>query len=219
MINSKIASPIQIGTEIVIDTVLKSSAYKFAAWNQEIASNRKIAEKVPEEKIVRIEKQMDIGLQLAKLNKKADNVISPFLMIDMTIFLISSIGWLYYAFTIFFHLEVLAKTYQPLFSSIIAVCLTGSSIYRIWLKCDTAQFFLNARGGALKELKKDLVEMHPDLDSRLQWKAEVVEERLSNQDAFAPGGFFTLDRSTFLPTIASAFTYFIIIIQFKLSQN
>ena len=53
----------------------------------------------------------------------------------------------------------------------------------------------------------------------MKWKAQLVEERLSNEDAFAPVGFFSLKRSAFLPCIASCLTYFIIIIQFKLSEN
>ena len=56
------------------------------------------------------------------------------------------------------------------------------------------------------------------MNRRLRWRAEIVEERLSNPDALAPLDFFNMSRATFLPCVASAFTYFIIIIQFKLSE-
>ena len=60
---------------------------------------------------------------------------------------------------------------------------------------------------------------YPLLDRRLKWKSQIVEERLSNEDAFSPHDFFNLGRSAFLPTLASGFTYFIIIVQFKLSEK
>ena len=71
----------------------------------------------------------------------------------------------------------------------------------------------------LRELRKDIMDNYPLLDRRLKWKAQIVEERLSNEDAFSPHDFFNLGRSAFLPTLASGFTYFIIIVQFKLSEK
>lgn len=166
-----------------------------------------------------MEKQMNVALKLAKLTNSNNQLIAPFIIFDFTAFLVSAIGFCYTAFTVFFYLDSLSKSYTPAFNSLIALCLTISYLYRVWCKCDYAQQSLNARSQALKEFKVDFVENYNFLDRRLRWKSEIVEERLSNEDAFSPGSFFTLNRATFLPSLASAFTYFIIIIQFKLSEK
>lgn len=166
-----------------------------------------------------MDNQMNMGLKLAKLTSLNNHLIGPFIIYDFTGFLVSAIGFCYTACTVFFYLDSLGESYTPAFNSLIALCLTISYLYRVWCKCDFAQQSLNARSLALKELKADVIENYNVLDRRLRWKAEIVEERLSNDDAFSPGSFFTLNRATFLPSIASAFTYFIIIIQFKLSEK
>ena len=77
----------------------------------------------------------------------------------------------------------------------------------------------NCDYSTFRELRKDIMDNYPLLDRRLKWKSQIVEERLSNEDAFSPHDFFNLGRSAFLPTLASGFTYFIIIVQFKLSEK
>lgn len=145
--------------------------------------------------------------------------IAPFVIIDMTVFLVSAVGWLYTSFTLFFDLQILEISYDPLLNSIVTFVLAMSYIWRIWHKCNLTQEFLNVRSLVLNELQSDFMENFNLLDRRLKWKAEIVEERLANPDIYAPNSFFTMNRATFLPSLASAFTYFIIIVQFKLSET
>ena len=92
------------------------------------------------------------------------------------------------------------------------------NIHRVWSKCNDSQLLSDDIQGAVKELSHDLVLNYHLMDRRMKWKADVLQERFS-EEAISPFDFFTLNRSTFLPTVASAFTYFIIIIQFKLSET
>ena len=92
------------------------------------------------------------------------------------------------------------------------------NVKRVWGKCDDAQFLSDDIEAAIKDLTHDLVQNYHLMDRRMKWKADVLQERFS-EEPISPFDFFTLNRSAFLPTLASAVTYFIIIIQFKLSEK
>ena len=106
----------------------------------------------------------------------------------------------------------------------LVYCLTSFGfvcmyVQRLWNKCNDSQMLSDAIEASAKELSIDLLANYHKLDKRLKWKSDVLEERLVKEDPIRPYDFFTMNRSAFLPTLASALTYFIIIIQFKLSES
>ena len=193
---------------------MQGCTYVFQSWHEVIKEKRSNQEK----KVENIEKMMNMGLRLSKLTKMANSCLSPFLLNDMFIFLVSIVCWGYMSSIFLFNLHVLELSPLPLLNTLLFLSVTLENLWQIWCLCDSTQRFLNARELALKELQKDIMDNYPLLDKRLKWKAQIVEERLSNEDAFSPHDFFNLGRSAFLPTIASGFTYYIIIVQFKLSE-
>ena len=104
---------------------------------------------------------------------------------------------------------------DPTTSSIFfSVC-----ILRIWRKCDLSEIFLDTRASALQTMQFNHVNrMYPKLDRRLKWKIQVLEDRLSRPNAISPYFAFNMNRSTFLPGLATVLTYLIIVIQFKLTE-
>ena len=90
---------------------------------------------------------------------------------------------------------------------------------RIWRKCDLSEIFLDTRAIALQTIQfNHIYRMYPKLDRRLKWKIQVLEDRLSRPNAISPYFAFNLNRSTFLPGLATVLTYLIIVIQFKLTE-
>ena len=205
------------GTAMLTEISIGGCRHMFESWTKVMQENRFTRN---QDKIGHIESMMNMGLRLSKLTKKANSCLSPFLLNDMLIFLVSVVTWGYMACCILFprNMEQLQISWIPLAQAILWLCLSGENLWRIWCLCNIVQDFLNARGKALKELQDDIMENYPLLDRRLKWRAQIAEEGLSNEDAFSPHDFFNLGRSAFLPTLASGFTYFIIIVQFKLSE-
>jgi hypothetical protein len=172
----------------------------------------------PETFMERIECLMDIGLDLARVTKLANQVTSPFLMNFMTVFVVSTIGMLYSCATIFFSLDK-NVTWDSILFSTTTFSFAMMYLWRIWQKCNSAQMYLDSREQALAEIQKDIIENYGQLNRRLRWKAEAMTERLSCPDAYAPSSYFILNRATILPFVAAVITYFIIILQFKLSEK
>ena len=66
---------------------INGCAYLFKVWNDEMQEKRIC--KTDEEKLQNVENMMNMGLRLSKLTKKANSCLSPFLLFDMFIFLVS----------------------------------------------------------------------------------------------------------------------------------
>lgn len=224
------SSPCHLSTEMLVDTIIGGMSYLGEAWHSEILKRREFIKEKREiphnclrfkpSKLFSVEDNledlMDLGFTIGKITKSANQVVSPFVMIDMMIFLTSAVSWFYIGSAVFF--EGNLNPNKALYA-VTSLSFGLSNIARIWKKCNLAQLYLDTRATAVKELQKDVLDNCGELSPRLRWKAEIMQERLARDDAFAPHAFFVLNRATAIPCIASIITYFIIIIQFKLSEQ
>ena len=158
---------------------------------------------------------MDVGFNLDKLTYKTNTLLAPFILTDMTMNLGSSICWAYFSVIIFFRENVIFD--DGLFS-VTSFLFALFSIVRVLRKSNLAEMYLCSRSDALEEFQKLALENYGKFDRRLKWKLEVLEERLTRENAFSPYDSFNLNRGAFIPSVASVITYFIIIIQFKISE-
>ena len=208
------AAPVHWGTDMMSTCLLRSLAYLFNVWQEEMKSRR--ITKTTNESLEHI---LDLGFYLSKLTRSVNGILAPFLFIDMIVLSTSSVMWCYSGFAFFGNFSVLEETIIPLFYCLTSFAFVFLYVHRLWIKCDDAQRLTNAIEAATKELSIDLLANYHLLDKRMKWKSDVLEERLMKEDPIRPYEFFSLKRSAFLPTLASALTYFIIIIQFKLSES
>ena len=210
------AAPVHLGTDMMSTCFLRSLAYLYNVWQVEMKSRRT---KEPED-VQGLEDILNLGFYLSNLTRSLNSLLSPFLFIDMIVLSTSSVMWCYTGFAFFGNLDLLEQTIIiPLVYCLTSFGFVCMYVQRLWNKCNDSQVLSDAIEASTKELSIDLLANYHKLDKRLKWKSDVLEERLAKEDPIRPYDFFTMDRSAFLPTLASALTYFIIIIQFKLSES
>ena len=130
--------------------------HAFNKWNIDL-KNKRVQLKSDIDKLQNLEDSMNMGLRLSKLTKMGNDFMAPFLLNDMTVFLIGTVCWCYCAFSFFFNLDLINHTLNPLFMTFTYFGFTIDCLLRIWNKCNFSQELLNARSAALKELKGKLI--------------------------------------------------------------
>ena len=67
-------------------------------------------------------------------------------------------------------------------------------------------------------MKEVALKQYSNMSRRQKAKLTVLDMRLERENVFSPFGLFTLNRSTVVSCYASVVTYFIIMIQFRISE-
>ena len=159
---------------------------------------------------------MDVGFNLDKLTFKVNDVLSPLIYNEMLMYLGTSVSWAYFSVRLFFSVQNICL--ENVLFTMAALFLTMIYTHKVLRKCNLAEIYLNSRASALEELQNNVYQKYAKFDRRLKWKIEILEERLSRENAYSPYYAFNLNRAAFLPSFASVITYFIIIVQFKISE-
>ena len=211
------ASPVHFGTDMMSTCFLRSLAYLYNVWQVEMKSRRSSTKDPQNDQ--GLEDILNLGFYLSNLTRLLNTILSPFLFIDMIVLSTSTVMWCYNGFAFFGNLGKFEEIMIPLVYCLTSFGFVCMYVQRLWNKCNDSQMLSDAIEASAKELSIDLLANYHKLDKRLKWKSDVLEERLVKEHPIRPFDFFTMNRSAFLPTLASALTYFIIIIQFKLSES
>ena len=75
-----------------------------------------------------LEELLNIGFYLSKLIRFLNKILSPFLFIDMIVFMTSAVMWCYTSFAFLFHVEALNRSYKGL-----VYCLTALGKILAWI--------------------------------------------------------------------------------------
>ena len=102
---------------------IQGCKHVFDSWSQVMKDKRLC--KTDQQKVAYAEDMMNMGLRLSTLTKKANQSMSPFLLNDMFIFLVSLVTWSYMACVILFprNMELLKINWIPLWNALIYLFL------------------------------------------------------------------------------------------------
>ena len=87
----------------------------FRVWQEQMLERRK-----QNKDLKGLEDLLNVGFYLSKLIRFLNQILSPFLFIDMIVFMTSAVMWCYTSSAFLFHLEALNQSYKGLF-----YCLTS----------------------------------------------------------------------------------------------
>ncbi len=159
---------------------------------------------------------LDNGLALDKMIKQTNKAIAPFVLTDFVTALVTSVGMLYISTTFIMKSTVLRI--GLVVNSLMGLTLAIAFLHNIWSRCDAAQETIDLKNEALDQVKTLAYKNLDRMTKRLKSKLEVLDCRLGRNNLFSPFGAYTLDRTTVVSCYASVITYFIIMIQFRISE-
>ena len=91
-------------------------------------------------------------------------------------------------------------------------------LFSFYSLCDESQKLIDCEARTAKAIQEAIYKHNKTWSQEMQEQANFIKEKYANPPLFSPYSLFTLNRSGFLSTIALAFTYLIVLLQFKTAE-
>ena len=156
------------------------------------------------------------GIKLLDLKQNLNGTVAPLIFIHFAYCLSSSISSFYGETAIFFG----QRTRLRYLTTASFHAHKFSALNLLYFACSVGQELEDNLGKAKEALEDHarfkLGSLPKDESTRLDW--QILASRLAGGNGISPGNFFRVNRSCFLQSLGTAFTYLIVLMQFKVSE-